>query len=107
MTVQAQFDQLIHGIVTLINDTLCPNKEVTLADGSKIMILDVENAPVGVDSMGTMGEGLFTRKSMARYTEEQDIDIQIINEAGEIEITSIKARIFNEENPNDNYSLYT
>ncbi|NLJ95902.1 MAG: flagellar hook-associated protein FlgK [Clostridiales bacterium] len=107
MTVQAQFDQLIHGIVTLINDTLCPNKEVTLADGSKIMILDVENAPVGVDSMGTMGEGLFTRKSMARYTEEQDIDIQIINEAGEIEITSIKARIYNEENPNDNYSLYT
>ena len=24
MTVQAQFDQLIHGIVTMINDTLCP-----------------------------------------------------------------------------------
>ena len=30
----AQFDQLVHGVVTKINDVLCPNKEIELADGS-------------------------------------------------------------------------
>ncbi len=103
MTVQAQFDQLIHGIVTMINDTLCPNKEVTLADGSKILVLDVDNAPVGMDSNRVVGEALFSRKSMPRYTDEQDI--QIINEDGDIETVSVQ--IYNQEDRNDNYSLYT
>jgi len=103
MTVQAQFDQLIHGIVTTINDILCPNKEVTLADGSKIKILDEENAPVSMDSQKIMGEALFTRKSMPRYTEEQEI--QIVDENGNIQ--TIKARIYIEEDPKDNYTLYT
>ena len=103
MTVQAQFDQLIHGIVTMINDTLSPNKEVTLADGSKMKILDVEKAPVGMDSDREMGEALFTRKSMARYSDWEEI--QIVNEDGEIE--TISARIYIEEDPKDNYSLYT
>lgn len=103
MTVQAQFDQLIHGIVTMINDTLCPNKEVTLTDGSKIRVLDEENAPVGTDTLGTMGEGLFSRKSTPRYTDYQDV--QIINEDGETE--TITVRIYIEEDPYDNYSLYT
>lgn len=103
MNVQAQFDQLIHGIVTMINDTLCPNKEVTLVDGRKIKILDTDKAPVGMDPNQTMGEEIFSRKSMARYTEEQEI--LIINEDGEPE--SIFARIYNEEDPTDNYSLYT
>ncbi len=106
MTVQAQFDQLIHGIVTLINDTLCPNKEVTqvLPDGStrKIMILDEDNAPVGMDSQKTVGEGLFSRKSMPRYTEEE---IEIENEDGTID--TISALIYIEEDPTNNYSLYT
>lgn len=107
MTIQAQFDQLINGIVTMVNDTLCPNKEVTLADGRKIKILDEENAPIGMDSKSTMGEGLFTRKSMERYEDEKLINIQVINEAGEVHIASIKARVYNEEDPTDNYSLYT
>ena len=93
MTVQAQFDQLIHGIVTMINDTLSPNKEVTLADGSKMKILDVEKAPVGMDSDREMGEALFTRKSMARYSDWEEI--QIVNEDGEIE--TISARIYIEK----------
>ena len=62
MTVQAQFDQLIHGIVTMINDTLSPNKEVTLADGSKMKILDVEKAPVGMDSDREMGEAYLPKR---------------------------------------------
>jgi flagellar hook-associated protein 1 FlgK len=103
MTVQTQFDQLIHGIVTMINDTLCPNKEVTLADGSKIKILDEENAPVGMDSNRTKGEALFSRKSLPRYMDEQEI--QILNEDGTIENKMV--RIYMEENSSDNYSMFT
>lgn len=102
MTVQAQFDQLIHGITTTINDILCPNKEVTLSDGTKIKILDEENAPVGMDSANTMGEALFNRKSTARYREEE-IDIQ--NEDGTFE--TITAKVYNEEDASDNYTLFT
>ncbi len=101
MTVQAQFDQLIHGIATTINDILSPNKEVTLTDGSKIKILDQENAPVGLDGT-TMGEALFNRKSMQRYHEE---DIDIVNEDGTHE--TITAMVYNEEDASDNYSLFT
>ncbi|HHT89252.1 MAG TPA: flagellar hook-associated protein FlgK [Clostridiales bacterium] len=103
MTVQAQFDQLIHGIVTMINDTLCPNKEITLADDSKIWVLDEENAPVGMDTHKIMGEALFSRKSTPRYTDYQDV--QIINAEGDIETISV--RIYIEEDPTDNYTLYT
>lgn len=103
MTAQAQFDQLIHGIVTMINDTFSPNKEVTLYDGSKIKILDVDKAPVSMNSQRIQGEALFTRKSMPRYTDEQEI--QIMDEEGNIQ--TIKARIYIDEDPADNYSLYT
>ncbi len=103
MTVQAQFDQLIHGITTTINDILSPNKEVTLSDGTKLIILDADKAPVGMDRDKTMGEALFGRKSMARYGEEELIEI--INAEGNYE--TISARIYNEEDPSDNYSLYT
>lgn len=103
MTVQAEFDQFIHGIVTTINDVLCPNKEVTLTDGTKIKILDEDNAPVGMNSDKTMGEALFDRKSTKRYSEVQSISIA--NDDGTT--STIQARVYNEENPTDNYSLYT
>ncbi len=74
-TTQASFDYLIHGIVTKLNDILCPNKEFTYTDASgevkTITILDEDAAGVG------MGEGneyagteLFSRKSWSRYTDE-------------------------------------
>lgn len=103
MTVQAEFDQLIHGITTTINDILSPNKEVTLEDGSKIKILDEENAPVGLDDDSTKGEALFNRKSMDRYSDEQEI--QILDETGATQ--TITARVYNEEDSSDNYSLFT
>ncbi len=103
MTVQAQFDQLIHGIVTSVNDILSPNKEVTLADGSKIKILDEEKAPVGMDADQTMGEALFNRKSVDRYSEPQLIEI--VNSDGTHDV--MMARIYQEEDPEDNYSLFT
>ncbi len=103
MTVQAQFDQLIHGIVTTVNDILSPNREVTLSDGSKIKILDEERAPIGMDADKTMGEGLFSRKSMDRYSEYMEIEIE--NGLGGYEY--ITARVYQPEDPSDNYSLFT
>ena len=103
MSTQAQFDQLIHGIVTLVNDIFSPNKEVTLSDGSKATIFDSNNAPVGMDSAKTRGQALFTRKSMDSYGEEEIIDYT--TESGEKEVVS--SFYYNEENPEDIYSLFT
>ncbi len=103
MTVQSQFDQLIHGIATTINNILSPNKEVTLSDGTKAWILDEEKAPVGMDGNRTMGEALFNRKSVDRYSDYTDIVIEDGNGGYE----SITARIYNQEDPSDNYSLFT
>jgi len=99
VTLQAQFDQLIHGVVTSIDNILCPNKEVELADGSKVMILDEANAPAGIDDNATVGEALFSRKSVPRYTEPTEIKLA--------DGSVITARIYNPENPEDNYTLYT
>ena len=116
MRTQAQFDQLIHGVVTLINDTLCPDKEVTIAagttvtlndgstytyeDDTKIRIFDAENAPVGVDENSSPGEELFGRKTVRRYMDPQDITL---SDGTVLE----NVRIYNKEDPDDNYSLYT
>ncbi len=116
MRTQAQFDQLVHGIITTINDALCPNKEVTLGDditvklpngelktleaGTTINIFDEKNAPIGLDRNNTVGTELFTRKTVDRYMEPQDImlaDGSIIQ----------NARIYNWEDTSDNYTLYT
>ncbi|MCR5521544.1 MAG: flagellar hook-associated protein FlgK [Lachnospiraceae bacterium] len=116
MRTQAQFDQLIHGVVTIINDTLCPDREVTIAagttitlndgstytyeDDTKIRIFDEEHAPVGVDEFATPGEELFSRKTVRRYMDPQDITL---SDGTVLE----NVRIYNAENADDNYSLYT
>ncbi|MCR5685400.1 MAG: flagellar hook-associated protein FlgK [Lachnospiraceae bacterium] len=116
MRTQAQFDQLIHGIITTVNDCLCPNKEVTVAAGTTITlhdgtdytfeeetvikIFDKENAPVGVDADATPGTELFARKTVERYMPEQDL---VLADGSVIE----GARIFNWEDENDNYTMYT
>lgn len=102
MTIQSAYDQLIHGIVTTVNDILSPNKKVLLDDDTEIWILDQEKAPVGMDPSKTMGEALFSRKSMSRYTETE---IMIKNADGESEL--ITAYVYNGENSKDNYSLFT
>lgn len=108
MTVQAQFDQLVHGIITGINDILSPNKEVTLKDGTKVKILDQENAPVGIDDNSTSGEALFNRKAVDRYSEPKDIEILVDDgNGGTTTVTLKNARIYNEEDENNSYSLYT
>ncbi|MBR6474280.1 MAG: flagellar hook-associated protein FlgK [Lachnospiraceae bacterium] len=116
MRTQAQFDQLVHGIITTINDALCPNKEVTLGDditvklpngelktleaGTTIKIFDDKNAPIGLDRNNTAGTELFTRKTVDRYMEPQDI---MLADGSVIQ----NARIYNWEDTSDNYTLYT
>lgn len=104
MTVQAQFDQLIHGIVTSINDVFSPNKEVTLTDGSKITILDEDNAPYGMDEPNyTQGEALFNRKATARYGSPVTVTI----DNGDGTTTTKSVRVYNKETSSDVYSLFT
>ena len=52
--LEAQFDVLIHAMVTQINDTLCPNKTVTLADGSTVKVLDEDTAGIGAKQRGAV-----------------------------------------------------
>lgn len=101
VSVQAQFDQLIHGIVTTINDLLSPNKQVITANGEKIKILDEDKAPVGMDEDATPGEALFSRKSMARY-EKATVTIEVNGVWQDVEVWK-----YNEEDPENNYSLFT
>lgn len=99
MATQSQFDQLIHGIVTTINDILCPNKEIMLENGETIWVLDTEKASVGMDREKTMGTELFSRKSMKRYQDLQEVTLA--------DGSKEWVYIYNKEDPADNYSLYT
>ncbi|MBC7959801.1 MAG: hypothetical protein H7X94_08035, partial [Vallitaleaceae bacterium] len=67
MNTQAQFDNLIHGVVTLINNVLAPNTGAPLA-------LDTANAPYGLD--GSQGIELFIRKSMNRYNATNQYNVE-------------------------------
>lgn len=102
MKVLAEFDQLVHGIVTMINDTFCPNKEIELADGTKMTVLDTENAPVGDDAEHTIGTELFVRRNTERYT---PVEVTIRNADGSTEDVTVYR--YNEEDESDKYTLYT
>ena len=132
MTVQAQFDQLIHSMVTAINDVLSPNADVStyvehlkLEDVSPedvsscvisytdaygndftltgdelngVLVWDEGIAPLGMDENQTPREALFNRKGMDGYIE------------GTIQLpdgSEKKVYIYNQEDPKDNYSLFT
>lgn len=125
-TTQAQFDQLIHDMVTAINDILCPNTSVSdflsgvqieIQAGSTVRIVDVDgnevdiddallwdegNAPVGMDAEQTPRQELFERKYTERYTEAT---LTYIDTDGNEQTKTVY--VYNEEDPNDIYSLYT
>ena len=63
----------------MVNDTLCPNKEITLADGTTMTVLDTEKAPIGDDADKTMGAELFVRRKNSRYTEKT---VTVLDENG-------------------------
>lgn len=114
MTVQSQLDTLVHGIVTQINDILCPNVEMQIqqtdengnavldANGNPVMttilVLDEANALVGDDENSTMGTELFSRRGVERYEK-----VTVTGADG----NQIEVYKYNEENPEDEYSLYT
>lgn len=87
----AQFDQLVHGIVTKMNDILCPNKEITLEDGSTITVLDEEKAGYGMgEGNKIQGKELIKRRTIDRYTEQTvtledgtTATVQVYNEEGD------------------------
>lgn len=131
--VEAQFDQLVHGIVTLINDTFCPNIEQELtgvqgtdADGNVValdngtyQILDVINCAVGTDDEGTIGTEVFSRKMIDRYqvltldaqiygTDENGNQIPLAQEIENADGTmTYKLYVYNEEDASDADTLYT
>ena len=78
MNVQAQFDNLIHGIVTMINDMVSPNT------AGPPPVLDTANAPYGLD--GSQGIEIFSRKNVPRYNALNELI---------------------EEDPNNSNTLYT
>lgn len=97
--LEGQFDVLVHAIVTQINDTLCPNTTVTLADGSVVTVLDEENAGIGMGKGNEYpGTELISRNSVERYTEKT---LTLANG------TTKTFKVYNEENPDDFYSMYT
>lgn len=102
MTVQSQIDMLVHGIVTKVNDALCPNKELTLADGTTIKVLDEDKTLIGDDKNSTIGTELFARRSMPRY-EKTTVTVK----AEDGTTSDIEVYKYNEEDPEDTYSLYT
>jgi len=97
--LMAQFDVLVHGIVTGMNDILCPNKEVELSDGSKILILDEEKAGIGMGNGNEYaGTELFVRNEMPRYTK---------NTVTFADGTVHQVMVYNQENEDDFFSLYS
>lgn len=127
MSTMAQFDQLIHGMVTAINDVLCPNTSVSSfidsmknnmnmdtgagftikmdgveVDTSKVKVWDEANAPVGMDPNHTPRQELFERKYTERYTKAT---MEYTDKDGMVQTKDVY--IYNEEDPNNIYSLYT
>lgn len=117
LQAEAQLDQLFHGIVTAINDLLCPNTEasnvfdfngateMTLTDVNGVeykitkdtLFLDAENTSVGIDGEMPPTE-LFKRIGTERYTE-----ITVDNGDG----TTSSYYLYNEEDPTDTALQYT
>ena len=115
MTIQSELDTLIHGIVTTVNDVLCPNKEITIevedkdengvvtgTHTEKIKVLDEEKALIGDDKNRTMGTELFSRRGVERYTKE---NVTVVNDDGTTSVVPVYR--YQEEDPSDVYTMYT
>lgn len=118
LQAEAMLDQLVHGIVTALNNVLCPNTDasdaisslstpgatlqVTLADGTtkeidgSTQILDTENCSTGAGRKLPPQE-LFTRIGSERYTTATYVD------GGETKTIYL----YNEEDPDDKAKQYT
>lgn len=115
MTIQTELDTLVHGIVTAVNDALCPDKKIQIqvddldGDGNvignhleTIRVLDEENALMGDDANNSIGTELFTRRGTTRYTQEE---VTVVNEDGTTSTQSVYR--YNEEDMTDITTMYT
>lgn len=128
---EAQFDLLINGIVTMLNDVFCPNvkdsngsDKISLnrdiegkakdANGNdikfkldkskKYKFLDVTNSAVGADDKETIGTELFVRTGTPRYT-KITLD-QPVTVTGADRKTINLTNEVTDENGNKKYELY-
>ncbi len=97
MEGQAELDQLVHNIVTAINDVLSPTKVVSFTgmDGTvytNARVWDEENACIGADGQKP-GQELFVRRGCDRYTKVQATD-------------GTMYYVYNEEDPTDTAKMY-
>lgn len=98
LSAQAEFDQLVHGVITAINDVLSPltTKSFTGADGTvydNVKVWDEEKGCVGNDGQKP-GRELFARRGMDRYTEVTANDGKVYY-------------VYNEEDTTDTSKMYT
>lgn len=101
--LMSQFDRLIHGIVKGINDILSPTITITDTNGDTYTVLDTAVAGRGYgEGNEEQGVELFKRAGMERY---RDVTLTVLDEAGVPQTRVYK--VLQEENPEDQYSLYT
>jgi flagellar hook-associated protein 1 FlgK len=105
LTAEAQLDQLIHGMVTAINDAICPNVKSSAAitgtdeKGNAVsftagtLIMDTANCSVGSDGKIPPAE-LFTRIGSDRYTKVAGSDGKTYY-------------VYNKEDTSDTSKMYT
>lgn len=96
MNVMAGFDQLIHGIVTSINNILCPNVNITDDFGNTYSVLDMDSTSYSSNG-NVVGTELFSRVGVERYTKKT---LTVNGEMGEY-------YVYNEEVKEDSFSLYS
>ena len=122
MSVMTQFDNLVSNIAKAIDNVLSPNTtmQVLVDDGNggyrteTITVLDEKNAPVGMDKDATMGEGLFERVGVDRYTTTK-VKVYRTDENGQYVydnnrnriVDEIEVRKYTEEDPSKKATLYT
>ncbi len=106
-TIEAQLDQLVHGVVTTINDLFSPldTKTITVNGVAQTVQVWNEDGALGSNMKGP-GEELFSRKYHERYREVTDDTGKtwyVYNE----EDTSVKYGATGELLPNDESTLYS
>ncbi len=99
VSAEAELDQMIHEIITAINDVFSPTTTASFiaADGTRytdVRVWDEENGCVGKDGEKP-GRELFTRRGCDRYT--------AVTEQG----TGKIYYVYNEEDPQDTSKMYT
>ncbi len=104
-TIQAQVDNLVHSVVTTINNLLSPLTTYTAADGTEYTVWDSANGTVGADGKGP-GEELFSRSFMSRYTETV-IDGKTFYVYNSEDIGPIEYDLQGNEIPKDTASYYS